>query len=329
MAKQYDLITRAYCDELERSVDINEAHLEFFAQEGNRKGKRFTFYCSDQNCLATNPRPEVIGVNYACNTFKIPPHFRRHHKSTHADNCIYGAYDSIVRELFALAPEDRPATNTNFFVRHPNDGHRIIDELYIPSASTKAESDVGFGFHQDREKLTRHILNAPIRTCLLDAVVDQFEGMSDDEKKAARLKMPDGYKDKLTYKQVFRLAKYSWPTDTMRIYYGIASCYRHHKKNYFRIYFKGKLENWSSKLEATAIITDESLKNDKALPMTCDLLNKYSDNKKLFNFYILGSQNQTDNNTFNIDTGTLLLSQLSSRYIAIRPIKTDKQINRD
>lgn len=48
----------AYCNELKRSVSIDEARVEYFALE-ELKRKRFTFTCDDHDCGVT-----ITGVNY-------------------------------------------------------------------------------------------------------------------------------------------------------------------------------------------------------------------------------------------------------------------------
>ncbi|MFC7507960.1 hypothetical protein ACFQUX_13305 [Pantoea stewartii] len=48
----------AYCNELKRSVSIDEARREYFALDEQER-KRFTFTCDDHNCRVT-----VTGVNY-------------------------------------------------------------------------------------------------------------------------------------------------------------------------------------------------------------------------------------------------------------------------
>ena len=48
----------AYCHELERSISIDEARLEYFAKEPKER-KRFAFSCSDRKCAVL-----ISGVNY-------------------------------------------------------------------------------------------------------------------------------------------------------------------------------------------------------------------------------------------------------------------------
>lgn len=55
-------IGKAYCRELGRTVDIEEAGIHYFAQIQPRD--RFSFYCSSPECELMPVKVEILGVNY-------------------------------------------------------------------------------------------------------------------------------------------------------------------------------------------------------------------------------------------------------------------------
>lgn len=78
-------ITQAYCLQLDRTVSIDEARLEYLSQEPPQQ--KYQFFCSSPDCLAQHIR--VIGVNYRRSAEESAkyktPHFREHDK--HLPQC--------------------------------------------------------------------------------------------------------------------------------------------------------------------------------------------------------------------------------------------------
>lgn len=86
----------AYCVELKKIVDIQEACSEFFNQEEHKK---FHFLCSDERCRSS--REGGVRVT-AVNHYRIPseqhmsPHYREHDE--HAEECYWKELDRALDE---------------------------------------------------------------------------------------------------------------------------------------------------------------------------------------------------------------------------------------
>jgi len=55
-------IDKAFCRELNRSMDIETATIEYFSQQPTRN--KFSFYCSSPQCQERDPKVEILGINY-------------------------------------------------------------------------------------------------------------------------------------------------------------------------------------------------------------------------------------------------------------------------
>ncbi|MBU2732696.1 hypothetical protein [Acidithiobacillus ferridurans] len=83
-------IEKAFCVELGRSLDIEQAREAYFAQKDRH---RFTFLCSDERCRASDPENgiRVSGVNYDklpnVDTIFKTAHFRR--QDPHISSCYW------------------------------------------------------------------------------------------------------------------------------------------------------------------------------------------------------------------------------------------------
>ena len=55
-------IDKAFCRELNRSIDIETATIEYFSQQPTRN--KFSFYCSSPQCQELHPKVEILGINY-------------------------------------------------------------------------------------------------------------------------------------------------------------------------------------------------------------------------------------------------------------------------
>ncbi|AKJ30740.1 hypothetical protein [Caldimonas brevitalea] len=86
-------ILEAYCEELDRVVDIYEAREEFIALPLESR-RRFTFRCSDVRCrISRKPQVLVSGVNYDKVVEEteryVQPHYRALNNHPHLDDCVW------------------------------------------------------------------------------------------------------------------------------------------------------------------------------------------------------------------------------------------------
>ncbi len=117
-------IIRAYCNELERVVSIDEARAEFFSIEEEKRA-RFSFTCSDPICRHHNTlATKVTAVNYdkLCvqqerikdeeknKIVGVVAHFKRNAKYTHSTDCEW-----VLHELYESHAEKHDDENENDF----------------------------------------------------------------------------------------------------------------------------------------------------------------------------------------------------------------------
>jgi len=126
MARNLMKIGKAFCRDLGRTIDIQEAGISYFAQTLPRK--KYSFYCSSPECEKLPTQVEILGINYS----RVP-------------------IDSEGRSAPDLADGDReddnPIVNPYFKTKpgytHSDDCQWMIDQeaeqAYIDEADTPAE----------------------------------------------------------------------------------------------------------------------------------------------------------------------------------------------
>ncbi|HIF5677656.1 hypothetical protein L1D25_13295 [Vibrio parahaemolyticus] len=140
----------AYCHELERSISIDEARLEYFAKDPNER-KRFAFSCSDRKCGVL-----ISGVNYHVMAedgvkFKAA-HYRSPHP--HMPGCEWLQFTEDI-ELEQSANE----SNEEQAERKARKKLRDLVNHFTPWSDAEEKS----GDVDDRAKLSTNLPNSPVR----------------------------------------------------------------------------------------------------------------------------------------------------------------------
>lgn len=124
MATNAMKIGKAFCRELGRTVDIQEAGICYFSQAQPRT--KYSFYCSSPECDANYNKVEIVGVNYTRVPIdiegrdapelvdagkedddpKVPPHFRAKSGHHHSEDCQWIIDQEAEREFINEAKSD-------------------------------------------------------------------------------------------------------------------------------------------------------------------------------------------------------------------------------
>lgn len=221
----------AYCVELGRNVDIQEACAEFFYQN---QYDRFSFLCSDETCRKSKPNGvRVIGVNH----YRLPseliksPHYRE--QDSHAYDCYWEELDR------ALNDEDLSSDATNGLddeieknrLRLIRKVKRLISKFIIPTDGGNDNRTVGFNAldaelnrirrNNDpalrRKAFRQYAQGTGATTTSLESLVSCFEELRDLDELEQTLAI-DG-NGSFTFRQGFRHVRLG-PTSRFAIYYG-------------------------------------------------------------------------------------------------------------
>lgn len=217
----------AYCVELKRIVDIQEACVEFFNQH---KYEKFSFLCSDEECRYSRADGvHVIAVNHN----RLPaeqvksPHFRDRDK--HADNCYWKELERALNDdsPLDLSPEEVEAENTYRRLGHKLT--KLITKFIIPPDGEVNETE-GSNIAAElesirnesnpvirRKRLRKYVLGLGATATNLEALVTCF----DELRSLSELDQPltvEG-NGSFTFRQVFRHVKFG-ATPTFAVYYG-------------------------------------------------------------------------------------------------------------
>jgi hypothetical protein len=124
-------IDLAYCVELGRVVDMQEACLEFAVQD---KYSKYNFLCSDATCRHSRPKGvRVTGVNH----YKLPTegesHMSPHYRvlDPHQPNCVWMELEAAEKE--EIENEDGDVKDGNFRKKRRKLTH-LVTRFVVPSA---------------------------------------------------------------------------------------------------------------------------------------------------------------------------------------------------
>lgn len=232
-------ILEAYCVELDRVVDIEEAEDAYFAQPEPRT--RFTFLCSDETCRSLAQPPFITGVNYSNKHSEKAPHFRRNKEYTHSHECIWGHYNAILQKILTDKVKKKQyliESDKNIFREFKDiNSADVFDELIIKKKREKI-------VHNKTDNISKNIINRIIfekhKTYSLSNVVDIFRKLNDEQKSSAMISLPDLPHNNLqlsysktprcTYEKAFKPVSYirnfyHWT----HVYYGSVKIYKYSK----------------------------------------------------------------------------------------------------
>lgn len=196
MKKLPDVITEAYCVELDSVVDIFEAHQEYFYQ--NEPRQRFNFLCSDDNCRSLAVPPEITGVNYSNEVYENMPHFRRNPHHEHSPHCIWGTYNNLLNEIYANKQNFRHLGDRNLLLDFKKiDSSDVIDAFCSRKIVEKTDTEKKYtetkisNSHMTKQQLQQRIAQTQKKTSLLHRIVEVFTNLTKDEKRLAKLTILD------------------------------------------------------------------------------------------------------------------------------------------
>ncbi|MHB0926253.1 MAG: hypothetical protein ACYC1F_07105 [Gallionellaceae bacterium] len=221
----------AYCVELSRNVDIQDACAEFFNQN---KYERFSFLCSDETCR--NSRPGGVRVT-AVNHYRLPsellksPHYRE--LDQHADNCYWKELDRALDDdgLSLGSPNNLEDEAEKARRRLMRKVKRLISKFIIPP---DGEDDNGTGrinivaaeldrIRREanpklrREALRQYAQGIGATATSLESLVSCFEELKDLDE-LEQVFTVEG-KGSFTFRQAFRHVKLG-ATSRFAVYYG-------------------------------------------------------------------------------------------------------------
>lgn len=129
-------VTKAFCVELGRSVNITDARNAYFAQDKPRK--RFVFHCSSPQCQSKG-KVLIIGVNYDKIAEDDPkfksPHFRSKDVKEHSQDCQWVIEEEASQSL------SKANTKTDKAKRHSPVGDGYIQYFSFLDKSQHTTAD--------------------------------------------------------------------------------------------------------------------------------------------------------------------------------------------
>lgn len=214
----------AYCVELKRVVDIQEACAAFFNQDEHEK---FHFLCSDEECR--HSRPAGVRVT-AVNHYRLPteqqksPHYRE--LDPHVENCYWKELERALDEEEDLPtpPDEKEKARrrvarkvksliTKFIVpvdeKDSENGSRITTEI----DQIRRDPDP----HRRRKALRQYARGLGATATSLESLVSCFEELRDIDELEQTLAV-EGV-GRFTFRQIFRHVKLG-PTSRFAVYYG-------------------------------------------------------------------------------------------------------------
>ncbi|MGC9216503.1 hypothetical protein, partial [Acidithiobacillus sp.] len=147
-------IEKAFCVELDKIVDIEQAREAYFAQNPQ---KRFTFLCSDEQCRAGNPDVgvRVSGVNYdklpAVDEIFKTPHFRQ--LDVHSPSC----YWMEIQEAESLVREHGDRGHHDLIRSLTEKDISVITRFSVPKVNDPSANTAGLGGEEDEVDRIRKI----------------------------------------------------------------------------------------------------------------------------------------------------------------------------
>ncbi len=238
-------ITKAYCEQADRIVNIYQARILFSEQTPNACGerKRLDFLCSDEQCRSLIIPPKITGTNYTVSFEKedkfIAPHYKINSKYKHHPMCdwlIKEQEETLVEEALLAGAVDEGLLPNRYKRVAKGKVHDVIDQFWLDDSVCDEETLVVI----PKESVERVKTNSRLRTVkasnqnnknaikvaslksnVLHELVSCFLGLTVEERKKTSLKIGKNGK-KRSYYQCFHsiknLASHSWLENI--IFYG-------------------------------------------------------------------------------------------------------------
>jgi hypothetical protein len=280
-------ITHAYCVELERVVDIYEAHFFYFDQE---RVKRFRFLCSDDLCRATGT--PVIGVKYDNPVYGKAMFFRRHGTHKHIQECKWNVpvSERKVKRKDSGIIKSIPM-NELFDEFVINEGLATVTGGSNGSSHTQSPSAnySGSGTWQDSRR------NVTTSFARLASV---FMRLDWEERKILNIKI--GARTQSLYEWFWPVSKYLARVKSERINYGVAKVNNQVEQSRFVIEFTKPVASydWQHKdISACAHISYSECENKAGGTALRRALLKASEAREFVTCFTLGTAKLNNENT--------------------------------
>jgi len=269
-------IPKAFCTDVNRIIDIVEAHEIFFSQTKHPR-KRLDFRCPDNECRQAH-NAEVLGINYDKNPqeddFVQRKHFRLKKGTTHLPTCPWAEISQALDEL------EREGGNKPYLSHlKKSEIINVFNPLSNDECDTKFTMDIDAGFLEriklisDRRErineLKGYLKNALNSTSRLHEVVHCFKFMTPEEQKALSLSIPP-YGEK-SYRSWFRSSMYCRENEHPLIYYGAANIMEYRTGYSFKFWNKS-LQSDQSNCEVFTFIKRERISKLRGAKAILDVL---------------------------------------------------------
>lgn len=210
-------ITRAYCEELETTVNIYEARRYF---QKHKPSEKLHFLCSDNTCRRVR-RPKVTGVNYdklATRTHQfVKPHFRKNQEHLSKCEWVVGL-PALTQQNSSPVVEDHnePPQPAHSADRQSTPKLSDVVDIFVPGsglrsfqcgrASGKEDDNRTGGLPTPFEFALpkKHSKLNPNRSGLLEEVVSSYCFLGEDERTWKTLQIGTSSPPR-TYQKTFRL----------------------------------------------------------------------------------------------------------------------------
>lgn len=299
-------IDQAYCKELDRVVNIEDAREAFFHQD---QCDAFTFICSDPDCRYSGPSHQrevrVTGVNHNKSPERDQifrsPHFRKWDE--HAENCIWMEYTRAVEELKGKLG-DAQAKHRNRIEQRLSSP--VIEKFYVPSAQTDNTSrearssdlhDILLGKSGDERKavLKEYVRDRGASSRSLDTLVSCYEGLKEIDELREVVEVVG--RRHTTFRDLFRKFTFGI-TEDFHVYYGGAKLGKRYGKG-FSLFFYDTYEE----LLLSLYVSSDDVASSKSYKMITDVVDKLeaakSENPKPYvNVYWIGGIEKKDDRSY-------------------------------
>ena len=272
-------IEKAFCVELDKIVDIEQAREAYFAQNPQ---KRFTFLCSDEQCRTSKPDigVRVSGVNYD----KIPavdeifktPHFRQ--LDAHSPSC----YWVEIQEAESLAREHGDRDHHNLIRSLTEKDISVITRFSVPKVSDPSADAAGLVDEEDKVDRIRKIQSRDQRIAAyralysgggsssrsIETLVSCYETLKAEKALDIGIHV-DNFGD-YTFKNLFCHVKKINNVDGFHIFYGGAKLYKKRYGKGFKLYFMDKINDGTSDMPLSLYVSNEDANRVTHITKTID-----------------------------------------------------------
>lgn len=294
-------IEKAFCVELDRIVDIEQAREAYFAQNPQ---KRFTFLCSDEQCRSSNPGigVRVSGVNYdklpAVDEIFKTPHFRQ--LDVHSPSC----YWVEIQEAESLDREHGDHDHHDLIRSLTEKGVSVITRFSVPKVSDPSAGTNGLMDENDEVDRIRRIQSRDQRIAAyralysgggsssrsIETLVSCYETLKAE--KALDIGIHVDKHGDYTFKNLFCHVNKINNVDKFHIFYGGATLYKKRYGKGFKLYFLDKINDGTSARPLSLYVSDKDAKRVTHITKTIDFAEDHP--HSYLTVYWIGSINRDD-----------------------------------